>query len=154
MEVSQYENLYTCVQNAIDVTKPMDKIVNFLKWQTKPVTCQEIGIAVFGMEYNHKTMKKSYSRMLGQALRHLRLAGFIKVEKIDGQPIKIPFEELIYTNNDGEISKIRVWDKDGNEYLMPNPKFNPIRGCRYNYAWVTVEKTIIPKINTYLWVAD
>lgn len=155
MKVSQYEGLYVCAQNAVDITKYMDNIVDFLKQQKTPVTCSEVGVAIFGEKYNSKKWKRSCASILGHALSHLKTAGLIKVEKIDGQPVKVPFEEIVYTNSEGEANKIKVWDKDGNEYLIHNPKFNtPIRQCKNNYNWVTVEKTIIPEISTYLWVAD
>ena len=151
MVVNDYEKTYASVYDAVNDTKYLVAVVSFLRQQTKPVTCAEIGKAVFGEEaYTNSRMKKSYSASMGQILRHLRKGKFIKIENIAGNPIEIEDEEFIYTDAQNNQEYIKVHDDAGNEYIIQNPKFN-YSSC--NGHWQKVKKTITPTIKVYYWIA-
>jgi hypothetical protein len=148
MEANKYEKTYVSVENALRNVEYVEPVVEFLRKQTSPVSCKEIGTAVFGPEYSrHKT----YPARMGQILRHLRQGNFIKMEKRDGDPIEIEVEDYVPCEDEnGEPLMLIVHDDKGREYRIDNPNY---RGGR-RYHWATVKKTITPTIKIYTWVAD
>lgn len=150
MKVTEYEKTYVSVYNAVNDTRHVQAVVDFLREQSKPVTCGEVGKAVFGDVYSHSYMSKSYAAQMGQILRHLREGGFIKIEERKGDPIEIEVEEYVRRDENGNPAVIKVHDDEGNEYEIPNPKY---RASYRNGRWEKVKKTVTPTIKTYLWVA-
>ena len=153
MKVTEYEKTYASVSNAVNDVCHVEAVVEFLRKQTAPVTCAEIGNAVFGGVYSRSYMSKSYAAQMGQVLRHLHKGGFIKVEERKGDPIEIEVEGYIYDNDDnGEPPMITVHDDKGREYRIQNPNYNN-RWTHGHGHWGKVKKTVTPTIKTYLWVA-
>lgn len=153
MKVTEYEKTYASVSNAVNDVCHVEAVVEFLRKQTAPVTCAEIGNAVFGGVYSRSYMSKSYAAQMGQVLRHLRKGGFIKVEERKGDPIEIEVEGYIYDNDDnGEPPMITVHDDKGREYRIQNPNYSG-HWTRGHGHWGKVKKTVTPTIKTYLWVA-
>lgn len=151
MKVTEYEKTYTSVCDAVNDVRHVEAVVEFLRKQAKPVTCAEVGNAVFGGVYSHSCMSKSYAAQMGQVLRHLCKGGFIKIEERKGDPIEIEVEEYVHTDEQGNPSTIKVHDDEGNEYEIPNPKYRRPAWCSGH--WEKVKKTVTPTIKTYLWVA-
>ena len=150
MNANIYEKTYVSVKNAVHDTQHLDAVVEFLRKQSEPVTCAAIGEAVFGDQYHSYYMGKSCQGMMGQMLKHLREGGFIKMEERKGDPIEIEVEDYIRDDdNSGEPPRITVYDKQGREYDIPNPRYVP---CGRGY-WGMVKKTVTPTIKTYIWVA-
>ena len=151
MVVNDYEKTYASVYDAVNNTKHLMAVVDFLRQQTKPVTCAEIGKAVFGEEaYTNSRMKKSYSASMGQILRHLRKGNFIKIENIAGNPIEVEYKNFVYVDTQNNQEYIKVHDDAGNEYTIPNPKFDY---SSFNGHWEKVKETIIPTVKVYYWIA-
>lgn len=150
MKVTEYEKTYASVTSAVNDTEHLEAVVEFLRKQTNPVTCAEIGRAVFKDAYNSYYMGKSCQGQMGQMLRHLRRGGFIKMEERKGDPIEIEYEGVIHDASDNQPEYIRVHDDAGNEYQMPNPNYRP-RWC--NGRWGIIKKTVTPTIKVYRWVA-
>lgn len=150
MKITEYEKTYVSVVNAINDTEHLAAAVDFLSQQTQPVTCAEVGRAVFGGAYSNSYMSKSYAAQMGQILRHLRKGGFIKIEERKGDPIEIEVEEYVRRDENGNPAVIKVHDDEGNEYEIPNPKY---RASYRNGRWEKVKKTVTPTVKTYLWVA-
>ena len=152
MKVAEYEKTYVSVSKAIDDVRHVEAVVEFLRKQIAPVTCAEIGNAVFGGEYSHSYMSKSYAAQMGQVLRHLRKGGFVKVEERKGDPIEIEVEDWISEPDiHGESATIIVHDDKGREYHINNPHY--VGGWRHGH-WGKVKKTVTPTIRAYLWVAE
>lgn len=151
MKVTEYEKTYTSVKDALNATQHLATVVEFLRQQNAPVTCKEIGRAVFGGAYDHSFLSKSYSAQMGQILRHLRKGGFIKIEERKGDPIEIEVAEYVNRDENGNPATIKVHDDEGNEYEIPNPKYRP--SYWNNGRFEKVKKTVTPTIKTYLWVA-
>ncbi len=153
MKVTEYEKTYVSVKNAISATKYVEAVVEFLRKQTAPATCTEIGKGVFGDVYSRSCMSKSYAAQMGQVLRHLRKGGFIKVEERKGDPIEIEIEEYIVPEDEnGEPPMLTVHDEQGREFRIDNPNYNRMDAWRRGH-WGRVKKTVIPTIKTYIWVA-
>lgn len=150
MNANIYEKTYVSVTNAVHDTQHLDAVVEFLRKQSEPVTCATIGEAVFGDQYHSYYMGKSCQGMMGQMLRHLRQGGFIKMEVRKGDPIEIEVEDFILDSDaNGEAPRITVYDQQGREYNIPNPRYAP-----YAHGhWGKVKKTVTPSIKTYIWVA-
>lgn len=150
MKVTEYEKTYASVTSAVNDTEHLEAVVEFLRKQSEPVTCATIGEAVFGDQYHSYYMGKSCQGMMGQMLKHLREGGFIKMETRKGDPIEIEVEDYIRDEDtSGEPPRITVYDKQGREYDIPNPRYVP---CGRGH-WGTVKKTVTPTIKTYIWVA-
>lgn len=152
MKTSKYEDTYVSVKKAEDSTKDVDAVAELLSTCGKAMSCKEIGFAIFGKNYNNWKAGIRYngqSQHLGQILRHLREGNFIKAFEVDGEPVKV-YEEKWVSDNGSEPRRIIVHDDAGNTYEIDNPKFD------WRYAlghYETVEKTIVPKIKLYEWVA-
>ena len=158
MIVNAYEETYSSVLVASKHTTDLVPLANLLMKADHSMTCREIGVALFGDDYikNGDYWHDSYSRQLtahlAQMLRHFARGGFVRAEEIDGEPVEVESEEYIREDSEGNTAEIHVWDKDGNEYMMPNPKYNPYRGGAGH--WAKVKKTIVPKIKVYTWAAE
>ena len=162
MEVSKYEQTYVCVKVAMDATKYVDKVVNFLRNASAPVSCKEIGTTLFGDAYKQFPKKEVYegykcidydkrshnekaqglASSLGHVMSNLMREGLIKLTKEKGEPFTI--EEERYVNVvDDEICEttIEVWDAKGNKYEMPNPNYRRGHG-EYRKVPVTITPTI------------
>ena len=150
MTANIYEKTYVSVKNAVHDTEYLDRLVSILRDNRKPMTCADLGHRVFGNRYGSEYMGKSLSGRMGQMLRHLRQSGFIKVDEIDSAPVKVLCWEWV-DPVDAPPSKIKVHDDVGNEYWIANPKYDY---RRHSGHYEEVEKTIIPKVKTYLWVAE
>lgn len=154
MKVTEYEKTYTSVYNAVNDVRHVEAVVEFLRKQTAPATCAEIGKGVFGDVYSRSYMSKSYAAQMGQVLRHLRKGGFIKVEERKGDPIEIEVEEYIVPEDEnGEPPMLTVHDEQGREFRIDNPNYNRMNAWRRGH-WGRVKKTVTPTIKTYLWVAE
>jgi hypothetical protein len=151
MITTKFEDLYSCVLTAKADTEKLAAVVDFLSKQTEPLTCKEIGVAIFGEVYANSYKSRSYSAQMGQILKHLRQGGFIAVEERIGEPMTIEVMDWIAQDSAGVPLTITVHDDEGNTYQMPNPKANQ-RDCRHGY-WGPVKKTVIPKTKVYKWVA-
>ena len=150
MVVNDYEKTYASVYDAVNDTKHLMAVVDFLRQQTKPVTCAEIGKAVFGECYCHEYTDNSLSSRMGQMLRHLRKGGFIKVEMIDGAPVQVSSWGWVEPV-DAPPKRIKVHDDEGHEYWIPNPKYD--YRC-HSGDYKEIKKTIISKIKVYYWVGE
>ena len=153
MTTTAYENTYVNVANAKHDTADLAAVVDFLRSQSSPITCKAIGVAIFGKNYTEGYMTRHYVNHLSQMLKHLREGGFIRVDKVNGEPIEVESDEYRRTDDEGNPQFIRVHDDEGNEYQMSNPKYDMWRSCRTPGEWVKVKKTIVPKIKVYTWVA-
>lgn len=145
-----YERTYVCVKNSLNATRKLDSVVEFLQSMARPVTCQEIGLFVWGDAYKDFRVKNSYSAQLGQMLKHLRQGGFIKVDLIDGAPVEVISYEYVEPQN-VPPRKLRVHDDEGNEYTIDNPNWD---WSKHRGHFEDVKKTIIPKIKVYYWVGE
>ena len=150
MTTNIYEKTYVSVKNGLADTEYLNRLVEIMRSNREPMTCADLGYRVFGNPYGSDYMGKSLSARMGQMLRHLRQGGFIKVDLIDGAPVEVSSWEWVDAVG-APPSKIRVHDEDGNEYWIANPKYD-YRCHGGNYE--EVKKTIIPKVKTYLWVAE
>ncbi len=115
----------------------------------EPMTCADLGYCVFGVRYRSEYLSKSLSGRMGQMLKHLKQGGFIKIDYVDGAPVEVISYEYVEPQN-APPRKLRVHDDDGNEYIINNPKWDWSNRGHFE----DVKKTIIPKIKTYLWVAE
>ena len=150
MTTNIYEKTYVSVKNGLADTEYLNRLVEIMRSNREPMTCADLGYRVFGNRYDSNYMGKSLSARMGQMLRHLRQGGFIKTDLIDGAPVEVSSWEWVDAVG-APPSKIRVHDEDGNEYWIANPKYD-YRCHGGNYE--EVKKTIIPKVKTYLWVAE
>lgn len=153
MITTKFEDTYTCVYTAKVYTEKLAEVVDFLRAQTAPLTCREIGLAIFGNDYIQGYRQRSLSSHMGQILKHLRQGGFIKVEEVKGEPIEVEREEYVRNaDNNGNLPYIKVHDDEGNTYDMPNPKFD--RRAYNGGTWQTVKKIVMPTYKVYSWVAE
>lgn len=149
MKVTDYEKTYKSVSNAVKDTQYLDAVVDFLRMQSEPLTCADIGEAIFGNKYS---TDRCYPSRMGQMLHHLRVGGFVKVEEHKGDPIEVEVDGWIpEPNTYKEPPRITVHDDKGREFTINNPYYfgdYPRRG-----HWGRVKKTITPTIKTYIWIA-
>ena len=150
MTANIYEKTYVSVKNAVHDTEHLDTLVFIMRNNRKPMTCADLGHRMFGDRYDSEYMGKSLSGRMGQMLRHLRQSGFIKVDTIDGAPVEVSSWEWVDAPA-APPSKICVHDDEGNEYWIANPKYDY---RRHGGNYEEVKKTIIPRVKTYLWVAE
>lgn len=144
METTKYEKTYKSVKKAIYHTENLDKVIDFLRNAKEPVTCKEIGLAVFGDAYTDEIWKQHYAGQLGQMLRHLHKNNYVEMEVRNGEPIEIETEEYVRgCDAYGNPEYIDVFDVHGNKYKMQNPNYN-WRGIRGHYEKKMV--TFIPKV--------
>ena len=150
MTANIYEKTYVSVKNSLADTEYLDRLVRIMRDNREPMTCADLGHRVFGERYDNKFAKKSLSGRMGQMLRHLDKGNFIKIETIDGAPVEVSSWEWVDAEG-APPSKIKVHDDEGNEYWIANPKYDY---RRHGESYKEVKKTIIPKVKTYLWVAE
>lgn len=151
MIANTYEKTYVCVRKSEKATEKLDDVVAFLRRADHPMTCKEIGIAVFGEKYASNYGSHPYAARLGQMLRHLREGGFVKYAEADGEPVQVTNMEYVRVDENDNTATIRVHDDEGNTYEIPNPKYTY---GRTRGRWVEVTKTITPKIKVWSWVAE
>lgn len=151
MITTTYEDTYACVATAKEQTKLLSTVVEFMSHQDSPVTCKEVGEALFGENYSHYYSRHSYASLLGSIFRHLHNGGFVTIEERASEPITIEVRKMITQDSAGVPMTITVHDDEGNTYQMPNPKANQFDSPRM--GWGTVKKTIPTKIKLYKWVA-
>lgn len=142
MITTKFEDLYSCVDTAKANTEKLAAVVDFLSKQTEPLTCKEIGVAVFGEVYTNSYLSRSYGSRMGQMLKHLRQGGFITVEERIGEPTTIEVQEWIAQDSKDAPLTITIHDDEGNTHQ---------RKYQRGY-WGPVKKTIIPKTKFYKWV--
>jgi hypothetical protein len=165
MEVNKYEQTYKCVKVAMDTTKYVDRVVDFLRNAPAPVSCKELGTALFGDDYKqfpkkevydgymcidhdkrrHNERAQSLASSLGHMMSNLMREGLVKLTKEKGEPVTIELEDYV-TVYDGEVCKrsIEVWDAKGNKYEMVNPNFSRGHG-----EWRKVPTIITPTVKKY-----
>lgn len=150
MEVTNYEKTYTSVAHAVKDTQYLEAVVEFLRKQSKPVTCATIGKAIFGDKYS---TDRCYPSRMGQMLWHLRIGGFVKVEKHDGNPIEVEVWGWIPAEPKPckEPPRITVHDEKGREFTINNPYYFGDYPPLGHYGMA--KKTITPIIRTYTWIA-
>ena len=152
MITTKFEDTYSCVDTAKAYTEKLAAVVDFLRAQTAPLTCREIGIAIFGNDYIQGYRKRSLSSRMSQILKHLRKGGFIKVEEVKGEPIEIEYDEYVRNvDAQGNLPYIKVHDDEGNTYDRPNPKFDR---WTCGGSWQKVKKLVAPTYKVYSWVAE
>lgn len=143
MKTNCYEDTYVSVNKARKDVEKLDDVILTLEDADKPLTCRDIGLAIWGADYLDN---RRYSARMGQMLKHLRRGGFIRVEEVNGEPVEVEYEEYIREDDDGNPATIRVHDDAGNEYQMPNPKYRPSYG---GGKWYKLKRTVIPRIKVY-----
>lgn len=165
MEVSKYEQTYKCVKVAVDATKYVDRVVNFLRNASAPMTCKEIGLALFGDAYKQFPRKEVYevykcidldklrhnekaqglASSLGHIMSNLMREGLVKLTKKKGEPFTIEIEDYVNVY-EGEVCEqsLEVWDAKGNKYEIPNPNYR-----KGKYELRKVPTTITPTVKKY-----
>lgn len=156
MTINKYERTYASATAAEKATRHLDEVLDFLRQQTAPLSCKEIGKGIWGDLYvqNGKYLrsgKQVQAAELGQVLRHLRKGGYLKVEEIKGEPVEIKVEEWVSKTPDGKPIPefITVHDDEGNKYEMRNPNYKPSWGYHREGSWEMVTKTIIPRVKVF-----
>ena len=143
MITTDYENTYVSVQKARWDVLYLDRVMEVLSKASAPLSCHDIGFAIWGVDYLGHRHRAAH---MGQMLKHLRQGGFIRVEKIAGEPMEIEVEEYQREcDENGNPRYIKVHDDEGNTYDMPNPKFNGY-SCG---KWVKIKRTVIPTTKVY-----
>lgn len=144
MITTNYENTYVSVNNARKDTADLDKVVEILSKASAPMSCHDIGFAIWGVGYLDNRCRAA---RMGQMLKHLREGGFIKGEEVKGEPVEIEYEEYVRNvDAKGNLPYIKVHDDEGNTYDMPNPKFDR---WTCSSSWQKVKKTVTPTIKVY-----
>ena len=165
MEVSMYEKTYNCVKVAMRATEHVDEVVELLKKNAPTsLTCQEIGTTLWGDRYTYSSagdifqqrrdnyFYRSCISTLGKILAHLTDKGFVKRTVVETkEPVVNALGDIVtrtkWVKGKEAPYYIDVWDKDGNHYQMPNPKWSHVEG---HYEEVPIYKTIA----TYTWVGE
>ena len=160
MIINAYEETYSSVIVATEHTEGLVPLANLLMRADHPMTCKEIGVAMYGDKYTkngdywHDCNSRRLTAHLSQMLRHFVRGGFVRLDRVDGEPIEVEHEEFRRFDDEGNPQFIRVRDDEGNEYQMPNPKYDVWRAGRIGGKYVKVKKTITPKIKVYSWVVE
>lgn len=160
MQIEDYERIFPSTDEALEKIKHIKPVVDFLKAQTHPLTCKEIGQSIWGDDYNSYHDENGYykpcvmsANKLGAILRFLFEKDFIKREEIDDGMIDIQVTEWVMTD-------------PGTPYWIPNPNYNPlrdhwgkreIRNPEYHephYEEVAVTKQVPGKHKVYWWVGE
>lgn len=166
MKVNQYEKAYACVKHAMESTKYVDDVISLLRNAAAPMSCKEIGIALFGDAYkrypemevyddngwvrdrnklSHNQDAQSLTASLSQVLSHLVQEQFAKLTKEKGEPFTFEREEEVNVVDDSVCMKmIDVWDANGNKYEIPNPNYQAGK-----LEWRMVTVTVTPTIKKY-----
>lgn len=173
MEATKYEMTYMIAKCAKDATSEVEKVVNTLKGIDRPISCKELGELIYGDEYKRTPVGGSYSELghdefwrrqrmndrareltarISQVLRHMVREGFVRITETKSEPYTYETEEWISLDENNEPETIVVWDAKGNQYDMPNPKYNIC--CRHHGEYRKVQKTVTKTIRLYYWVKD
>lgn len=173
MEATKYEMTYRIAKYAKYATSEVEKVVNTLKDVDRPISCKELGELIYGDEYKRTPVGGSYSELghdefwkrqrmndrareltarINQVLRHMVREGFVKITETKSEPYTYETEEWISLDENNEPETIVVWDAKGNQYDMPNPKYNTY--CRHHGEYRKVQKTVTKTIRLYYWVKD
>ena len=143
MITTNYEDTYVSVKAAREDTADLHKVIEVLFAASKPLTCRDIGLKIWGADYLDNRPRAGH---MGQMLKHLRKGGFIRMEEVDGEPVEVEYEEYQQdVDEEGNPYYIIVRDDEGNKYQMHNPKWRGYRGGR----WVKIKKTVTPRIKVY-----
>jgi hypothetical protein len=89
---------------------------------------------------------------ISQVLRHMVREGFVKFTETKSEPYTYETEEWVTLDDNNEPDTIVVWDAKGNQYDMPNPKYNTL--CKHHGEYRKVQKTATKTIRLYYWVKD
>ena len=161
-----YEEIFVGARKSKETISNTEIVLDILRSATKPMTCKEIGTAIMGEEYSKCTTRKissgiydytyygraaearSWSSFIGRVMKILSDKGIVKTEIVDGEPVIIEVEEWV-DNPDAPPRELIVHDDDGNDYKIPNPKYDYLK---HGSTWEKVKKTITPKIKVYSWV--
>ena len=151
MKTTLYEDTYYLVKEAqrYKTIKYVDEVAAFLKEQTKPMSCGEIGKALWGDNYNNNKRLAPSSAGLARILSNLVHSYYVCAGSREGKPIEVEVEEWIPLDITGAPLYITVHDDEGNTYKMKNPGAKSTGGGR----WGKVKKTIVPTITVYAWVS-
>ena len=161
MQIEDYERIFPSTNDALKKIESIKPVVDFLKTQTHPVTCKEIGQGIWGDNYNshydENGRYKFYCAMsankLGAILRFLFEKGFIKRKEIDDGMVEIQTTEWTMVD-------------PGTPAWIPNPNYDPlrdyytlseIRNPDYRaprYENVAVTKQVHGKHKVYWWVGE
>ena len=173
MEATKYEMTYKIAKYAKNATSEVEKVVNTLKGIDRPISCKELGELLYGDEYKRTPVGGSYSELgndeywrrqrmndhareltarISQVLRHMVREGFVRITETKSEPYTYETEEWITLDENNEPETIIVWDAKGNQYDMPNPKYNT--RCRHHGEYRKVQKTVTNTIRLYYWVKD
>lgn len=161
-----YEEIFVGARESKKTISNTEIVLDILRSAAKPMTCKEIGTVIMGEEYSKRTTRKlssgifdyiyygrseearSWSSFIGRVMKILSVKGIVKTEIIDGEPVTIEVEDWV-DNPEAPPRELIVHDDDGNDFKIPNPKYD----CRkYGGTWQKVKKTITPKIKVYSWV--
>ena len=143
MKTNCFEDTYVSVNKARKDVEKLDDVILALEDADRPLTCAEIGRAIWGADYLDN---RRLAARMGQMLKHLRQGKFIRVEEVDGEPVEVEYEEYQRdVDDEGNPYYIIVRDDEGNKYQMHNPKWRGYRGGR----WVKIKKTVTPRIKVY-----
>jgi len=165
MQVSEFEKCCHAVTYAEFVADKMDALAALLKNAERPMTCKEIGTALYGEDYlilpdcyenwQHNMIAREYIGHLGHLLSRLRWNGYIsvKVENTNipvkdknGNIVTYETQELKPSEASDEPYMITVKDEQGRTYSIRNPHYVP-RSALYE----TVTKIVYQKIKYYEW---
>lgn len=160
MQIEDYERIFPTTNRTLEKIENIKPVVDFLKAQTRPMTCKEIGQGIWGDDYNsfydetghYKTCAISANK-LGAILRFLFEKNFIKREEIDDGMIDIQVTEWTMVD-------------PGTPAWIPNPNYNPLRDYYSNreirnpdyraprYEDVTITKQVHGKHKIYWWAGE
>jgi hypothetical protein len=163
MEATKYEMTYMIAKCAKNATSEVEKVVNTLKGVDRPISCKELGELIYGEEYKrvpindpgewHKNMKaRELTARINQVLRHMVREGFVRITETKSEPYTFETEEWITLDENNEPETIVVWDAKGNQYDMPNPRYNPL--CKRHGEYRKVQRTATKTIRLYYWAKD
>lgn len=161
-----YEEIFVGARKSQKTIQKTEIVLDVLRSAAKPMTCKEIGTAIMSEEYSKRTTRKmslgifdytyygrsgearSWSSFIGRVMKILSDKGIVKTEIIDGEPVTIEVEEWV-DNPEAPPRELIVHDDDGNDYKIPNPKYDYLK---HGGTWEKVKKTITPKVKVYSWV--
>ena len=152
---NDYEKIFVTAGKAIQMTDKLERVVNVLRQADKPLSAKDIGIALMGNAYTSADnwrdghCARSLSSYLGRVLPMLAHGGLVKRSYVKGEPRTFLEDDWIRVSDNGEPEKIKVWDAEGHEYLMPNPNYSYYNS---HIEYRKVERTVIPDVKVWEWV--
>lgn len=166
MNATKYDLTYACAEYAFRATRDLDKIVNALKQLNEPKTCKELGMLIYGEEYKRIPSKEGYESWdyttkntnarkltgtLSKALFNLMKAGYVEVTEGPEETFTYMTTEWYHVDESNQPEFIDVWDKEGNAYKMPNPKYNHMNT---RLVWREIPKEGHRPTKMYKWVKE